>query len=244
MKGRCPVRALVVGNRGDDDAGFVGDRLSFHGFEFDCRSREMPGALATGAENVDLVVLLGSDWSVYDPSVGPEVRAELSLVQRTQARGVPMLGICFGGQLVSKALGLAVEHAPIAEIGWHEVTSEGPGLFASGRWFQYHLDRWSDSSEHPAFARSMNAPQAYWYGRTLALQFHPEVTEQTVERWCGEGHQALNALGVDLGQVLSETAQLIGESEHRCHDLVDRFLDQAATRSYPEMPMPLLRTGR
>ena len=53
----------MVANSGDDDAGHVGERLRQRGFELAVFHRD--GERDIDLDGVDLVVLLGSDWSVY-----------------------------------------------------------------------------------------------------------------------------------------------------------------------------------
>jgi hypothetical protein len=58
------VRALLVANTVDADPGFVGERFRHHGYAFDECLRETPSEWSDLAGH-DLVVLLGSEWSVY-----------------------------------------------------------------------------------------------------------------------------------------------------------------------------------
>jgi hypothetical protein len=109
-------------------------------------------------------------------------------------------------------------------------------MVPSGPWFQYHFDRWTDGAGISSISSSPAGPQAYWYGRTLALQFHPEVTAPTIGRWCEEGRTQLAAVGADVGEIMSETALQIEGSRRRCHALVDLFLERSAIRCYPGVP--------
>ena len=54
-------------------------------------------------------------------------------------RGIPVLAICFGSQLVAHALGGAVCRLEAAEIGWVDVDSDVPGI-AGGPWLEWHGD--------------------------------------------------------------------------------------------------------
>ena len=51
----------------------------------------------------------------------PWLREENLLLQRCSTAGVPMLGICLGGQLIAKAVHAQVTPAPVPEIGFHPV---------------------------------------------------------------------------------------------------------------------------
>lgn len=60
-------------------------------------------------DEVDGVVLSGSTASVYEDGHDDWLEPEMELVERCIAAEVPLLGICFGHQLVNMALGGTVE---------------------------------------------------------------------------------------------------------------------------------------
>ena len=229
------VRVAVIANKGDSDDGFVGERLLDHGAELRSYPREEPGALEALEQQVDLLVLLGSDWSVYDESFKESIRAERDLVVRAQAADIPILGICFGGQQISNALGLKVSRSLVPEIGWKMIRSEDESQVSSGPWFQYHFDRWSDANGVSSVAYSPSGPQALWYGRSFALQFHPEVTLETIVRWCEEGRGSLDRIGVDFDRVIQDSRTYLPDARERCFALVDRFLESSRARRYPKV---------
>ncbi len=125
------------------------------------------------------IVLSGGPSSVYDegaPAISPEL---LGL-------GVPVLGICYGAQLVAKLLGGRVAPSDKREYGRaHVFVKEPAGLFdgfAPGEeitvWMS-HGDRVEELP--PGFALSgetPNAPAAAFADRARnihCVQFHPEV---------------------------------------------------------------------
>jgi GMP synthase-like glutamine amidotransferase len=218
----------VVANLEDPEGGFVEERLAALGASFVRRWRTDPQRLAELENEVDLIVLLGSDWSVYDPALATQIDAERALVVRATDAGCPTLGICFGAQLVASSLGLDVERAPRGEIGWVDIESDRPDLFGDGPWFSFHLDRWQPTSTHPGCARSDLASQAIVYRRTLGVQFHPEVTGAVIERWVRESPGDVAAVGGDVDAVLEATAVHIADAQRRCYDLVDAFVDRIA----------------
>ncbi len=94
------MRALLIANQNDADAGFVGERFRFHGYSFTECFREHPQEWPE-LDGHDLVVLLGSEWSVYWPEIADNVAAEAALIRQAHERGVPQFGICFGIQSMS-----------------------------------------------------------------------------------------------------------------------------------------------
>ena len=131
------------------------------------------------------VILSGGPCSVYDqdaPHSDPGVFA----------LGVPVLGICYGAQLMLQQFGGAVEKAEKREFGKAEVrVAEEGGLFAGlggegGKhqvWMS-HGDRVERIPEaFVATATSDNSPYAALRHRKLplvAVQFHPEVAHTLI----------------------------------------------------------------
>jgi GMP synthase-like glutamine amidotransferase len=223
------VRGAVVGNESEPDVGQVGRRLSDRGVSLAPWAREHPEEWDE-LDELDLLVLLGSDWSVYWDHVDAAVAAEQELVRQAHAFGVPVLAICFGAQVVASALGGSVARCPNPEIGWCAIESDQPRI-ASGPWMQWHSDRVIVPPRAVELARSAAAPQAFSTGRILAVQFHPEVTFDTVMRWTsGDGAQELIAAGVDRDQLLADTHTFGAASERACNVLVDWFCDEIAGR--------------
>ncbi len=144
------------------------------------------------------IILSGGPASVYEddaPTVPPPV-FDLN---------VPILGICYGMQLLAHQLGGRVAPAPRREYGAatiHVGTAEGDGADVAGRLFRglpAELPVWMSHGDHveelpPGFrvlARSVNSPAAAMAdGRgRVGLQFHPEVVhtpqgQQLIENFC------------------------------------------------------------
>ncbi len=124
------------------------------------------------------IILSGGPNSVYDPGAP---LAEPGLLEL----GVPVLGLCYGMQLLAQLAGGKVTHASRREYGRAQVTVEGGKLF---RGFERgeDLSVWMSHGDHvsappPGFVRtgsSVNSPVAAMEHETrplFAVQFHPEV---------------------------------------------------------------------
>ena len=221
------MRALVVANSYDADPGFVGNRLRARGFDLVACHREHPNDWPD-LDGVELVLPLGSDWSVYWEHVQPSVVSESNLLVAAHQRGIPILGICFGGQMLAHSLGGSVARAPEPEIGWYSVVSAVPELAGDGPWFQWHADRFTAPAGAEQLGSSPLAEQAFRIGRSLALQFHPEVTTAVVERWCRGGAEELKRHGRHADALVAETLRQVGRSEHAATRLVDWFCESVA----------------
>lgn len=140
------------------------------------------------------IALLGSNRSVNDPL--PWIRDEINLVRDAMARDVPVLGHCFGGQLMAKALGAQVGRAARPNIGWtrlHATTAGQDVLDAEEVLaFNWHYETFGI----PHGARRLLygthcLNKAFQFGRHLAFQCHFEVTADILRDWCAEGEKEI-----------------------------------------------------
>lgn len=178
----------------------------------------------------DLIVPMGAPWSVDDPGVASWMRPELEMLGKAHAAGVPLLGICFGGQALATALGGGVERAPRPEMGWVDVETGDPSLVGPGPWFQFHYDRWILPPGAVEVARNAVCSQAFVLGRAMGLQFHPEITVAELELWLAHGGDAeMRGVGADPDAILQEVRRTEAASIRRTHILLDAFLDRVAT---------------
>ncbi len=243
------MRALFIQQDHVSPVGPVGERLADRGYEiheFNVVPGERhhePGVRVDFPDplDYDLIIPMGAPWSVYDQDrIGTWINDELGVLRRAHAAGVPVLGICFGGQALAAALGGTVVRAERGELGWVTLRTERPGLIDAGPWFEWHTDRWILPEGIEAIARSDAAEQAFVCGRSLGLQFHPEVTPDTLRLWLGsDGDDPALAGVTDYQPLLAETDQIAGANRDRAYRLVDRFLDQVACAD--PVPVPLLR---
>lgn len=231
-------RALIVQHDHVSPPGFVGERLSDRGYDLILKSVvpaprfHDPGVEADfpDFEGFDVVVALGAPWSTYDELVASWARPELEQLRRADRAGVPVLGICFGGQMIATAHGGSVHASPSPEIGWTEVVSDDDALVPGGPWFQWHYDRWSVPPGAIEVARNPVASQAFVLRRNLAVQFHPELTLDTLRGWLDHGGSAkAEAAGISGDLLLGATRDLEQEARERAWRLVDAFLDVVAT---------------
>jgi GMP synthase-like glutamine amidotransferase len=222
------VRALLVGNRGDADPGLVGSRLSEVGFVFERNEREYPREWKSLA-GVDLLLLLGSEWSVYWEGNEKEVAAEADLVTTAMQRGVPIFGICYGAQLIAHALGGTVTRSHTPEVGWHVVSSTAYPDLLAGTWLQWHYDVFTLPSGLQSVAVNDVGPQAMLGRRVFATQFHPEATLDIITRWStGAGAVELSKLGIDAKHLCEMSVDQVASRAPATARLVDWFLGEVA----------------
>jgi GMP synthase-like glutamine amidotransferase len=234
------MRALFVKQDDNSPGGLVGDAFAAAGYDitdFVVVPRERfgsPDVTVTFPDpaGYDAIVAFGAIWAVYDDaSIGTWIHDEIAFTRTAMAAGVPVLGICFGGQMLAAAAGGAVERAPAPEIGWTIIDSAAPALIDPGPWLEWHYDRFTLPPGVPELARTALASQAFAVGRSLGLQFHPEVTEAVLSAWLADGGASeLATAGVDADALLAQTRRLGAGAAVRTHELVRRFLSDVATR--------------
>ena len=219
------MRALLIANDGDGEAGVLGERFEHHGYRLERCERE---SFATwpGLDGVDLVVFMGSEWSVYWDHVSDFVAAEADLLVAAHDRGTPVFAVCFGSQVAAHALGGGVHRAAAKEIGWHRIESRHPAV-DGGPWMQWHGDVVTLPPGAIEWATSPVGPQAWELGSVWCTQFHPEVTPAIVERWItGGGEAELRADGGDPDRLLADCVRHDELNRANTQRLVDWFCER------------------
>jgi len=234
------MRALVISHDPSEEPGLIGRRLQELGWELEgfvvCDTPDDPVSHRPfpGLDGVELVVAMGSPWSVYDADrIGSWVDRELDLLRGVHAAGIPYLGVCFGAQMLAAALGGSVERAPRPELGWVEVRTDAPDLIAPGPWFQWHGDRLVPPAGATVLAANDVGVQAFSVGRSLGVQFHPEVDRALLASWLeGElaGEEAADPMfaevGTDPQTLVADAATHAETAAANARRLVDGFLDR------------------
>ncbi len=154
-----------------------------------------------GLDDTAGLIFMGGPMSVNDDL--PWIKQELDLIRRAAEAGLPLLGHCLGGQLISKVLGGRVTVNPVKEIGWHAVQriesaaardwlGNLPGEFEV---FHWHGETFTlPAGAAPILASRYCAQQGFVMGNILALQCHIEMTAEMVNRWARDGGKELMAV--------------------------------------------------
>ena len=224
--------ALVIEHDETGPVGGVGERLAEHGCELHSfRGLDDPSQPVCTKEFpdptiYDVVVVLGSQWSVCEKGpIESWIDREIELVRSAHGSGTPVLGLCFGGQVLAAALGGGVTKADRPEIGWYEIESDQPEIVSPGPWFEWHYDRFSIPDGSVEVARSEVSSQVFRCGKSVGTQFHPEITPEIVASWAVVGHEELAKLDIDPEPLIAETVDRQAEARQRADRLVDWFLE-------------------
>ncbi len=123
------------------------------------------------------VILSGGPASVYAPGAPKLEQGLLEL-------GVPVLGICYGMQLLVHDLGGRVEQAEVGEFGRSDLTVSEPGVLLAGMpreqtcWMSHRDTVFEPPPGFTALASSSASPVAALENverGIYGIQFHPEV---------------------------------------------------------------------
>ena len=175
-----------------------------------------------GIRAYDRVVTLGSEHAADDDSV-PWQAVEQATLRAAMEAEVPVLGICFGGQALARALGGGVRRAARPEIGWVSIGSL-EGAIDDGPWFEWHRDEILPPEDATVLARNASGVQAFRLGPHVGLQFHPEVDERIVGLWADAAREDASV----PPRVREETAELLdGSVRERAFALFDALLLQS-----------------
>jgi GMP synthase-like glutamine amidotransferase len=169
----------------------------------------------------DWLLVMGGSQHAWEEEVHPWLAGEKEFISRALAHGIPILGICFGAQLLAESLGGQVFPNSQKEIGWYEVAlnSEGqhsflfrnvPNSFVT---FHWHSDHFSLPPGCTCLAHSdVTQNQAFVHNElpVIGIQFHPEYTREMVAFFSEEyGHEWVQGPYVAGKEaVLTETKQI------------------------------------
>jgi GMP synthase-like glutamine amidotransferase len=221
-----PMRTLILQHEEPTPPGHVAEWLRSHVAEAETLRIDLEQDDADPAA-YDLVVSLGSEFAAFDDTK-PFVPREAALMRRALDADVPILGLCFGGQMLARVLGADLYRSDDSEIGWLPVRTTDPDLVPEGPWFQWHFDTFTAPPGATVVAETDVGPQAFVAGRSLGLQFHPEVTTEIMDDWVRVYRHELDADGVDPDALLEETHRRSVASRRNAMQLFDRFLSDVA----------------
>jgi GMP synthase-like glutamine amidotransferase len=221
------VRILVLQHDPDAPAGLLADWAV-------ARDVALEVVRLDVGERVDLrelgryqrLISLGSAHAADDGAVTWQA-FERETLRAADAAGVPILGICFGGQSLAVALGGGVRRAARPEIGWVSIgVLDGADadpvapLTDDGPWLEWHRDEILPPAGSEILAHNASGVQVWRIGAHVGLQFHPEVDPEIVGAWIAHNREDASVPS-DLAE---QTAALAQTARERAFALFDALL--------------------
>jgi GMP synthase-like glutamine amidotransferase len=221
--------ALVLEQGPSAPAGVLGEWLDDRGIPMVLHRAES-GEPHPDPRDHAFVAVLGSRHAPSDLHER-EVAEGLRYLERVVEADVPVLGLCYGGQLLASVLGGSVEAADGPELGWQTIDTDDPDAVPAGPWLQWHFHRFATPPGATEIARNGVGPQAFRHGAHLGVQFHPEATIEIVAGWARKDVARLEEFGVGDAQALLEEGRgHVAAATRNAYTLFDGFWEQARRR--------------
>jgi GMP synthase (glutamine-hydrolysing) len=235
------VRALAIVHQPDAGPGVFAEAFAERGDQLDSWEIAEGGGPPADPHTYDAVLSFGGAMNAHEEEEHHWLRFEKDLLAELLARGMPLMGVCLGAQILAAAAGATPRRASQPEIGWHEVEltpqgTEDPLLaplaprFTAFQWHSYEAPLPSGAT---ALARSEVCLNAFRIGEAAwGIQFHGEVSAADAEYWIADYRSDPDAvrIGIDPEALRVETRAAIGDWNRLGRELCGRFID--AARSY------------
>ena len=188
-------------------------------------------------DGIDAIVSLGGTAHPDQDHAEPWLAAELDLLEEALDLGVPILGVCLGGQLLARAAGGQIgkvetpEVARFADVGVLPDAADDlllAGLPRPFFGFEWHWYGFRAPPGATLLAQNESTHQAFRVqNRAWGLQFHIEVTAETLREWADAAPDTIEEFGGR--ERFDKTVEtFIGQSTAAAKELAERFMVVAA----------------
>ena len=226
-------RVLVVKHVPWEGPHRIGDALITAGFELDVRCT-LDGDALPSLDEVAAAVFMGGPMGVDETEDYPGLFVEREWITAAAERGLPMLGVCLGAQLLAQALGSEVVPGPAPEIGWAPITIHADGdplarhLAPEADVLHWHGDIFDLPPGATLLASSSRtAVQGFRKANAWGFLFHAEADLDLARMWMAEpsmADEAVAALGeLEAGRIVSEAAELDARIREQTGPLFSEF---------------------
>ena len=181
-------------------------------------------------------VVYGGPYNVFEEHLHPFLHDEASWIRACMEDGVPLLGLCQGGQQIARVLGAEVGpyESPVHEFGYYPIspTPEGRDFLPETipmTQAHFHTFAIPEGAVHLASSPAYPNQAFRMSERTYAFQFHPECTIEGFRRWQSTPWAAYGKPGA---QTREEQDALMPEADRRqaawFYGFLERLFGRAA----------------
>lgn len=176
-------------------------------------------------DGISGIVSLGAHAGVLDEPQHEWMQHERTIMERALEREIPLLGLCFGAQLLASVVGGEFKPSPVAEVGWTRVSmvpeARTDAVFSACDdeidAFHFHYDSYTLPESVAVLGETDGIIQAFRVGTAAwATQFHLEVGLSQQLAWL-----------TTYKQLFEKEGAVISEQIAKSHELWKSYRDQA-----------------
>ncbi len=201
-------RAIVFQHDDHITLGNLEPVLRVHGFDIRIIDVVAEDVAALDPTDGDLVIVLGGEKGAYETEEYPHLREEMHFIATRIDAQKPIFGVCLGAQLMAGALGGENYKGEKPDLGYQNIVLTDAGLASPIRhvagvgMLEWHSDHYTLPSRATLLgSSSAYANEAFAIGDfALAVQFHPEVTDELHEMWTQNSDELFAENGIDSGE--------------------------------------------
>ncbi len=181
------------------------------------------------------IISMGAHAGVLEESKHAWMSHERKIMQWALDTETPLLGLCFGSQLLASAAGGRIYKAETGEFAWTKVdmlpeASNDPVIGTLGATvdaFQFHYDNIELPKNAVLLGESNGTIEAFRVGSSAwATQFHPEVGLSQQLAWLSTYRGAFIREGIDINEQIAKSHELAGSYRKQAWDLSEAFAKQ------------------
>lgn len=236
---------LIFLHMDDEHPGYIADFLQQKAIPYRIIRAYSGESIPALDESMVGLVFMGGIMSVNDDI--PWLQDEIRLITQALDKGVPLLGHCLGGQLISNALGEKVTENSVKEVGWHSCIRASRGK-TNNTSVENELDWLGDTEDPfamfhwhgetfaipekatPLFSSTHCKNQAYSYAdNVLAMQCHVEMTLPLISNWINTWRDDLTKVSASeqsYDQIKENLEEKINALNRVAHNLYTRWVSR------------------
>jgi GMP synthase (glutamine-hydrolysing) len=181
------------------------------------------------------IISLGAHAGVLEEAKHPWMGHERKIMNWALETETPLLGLCFGSQLLASTAGSRVYKAEIGEFAWTKVemlpeAAKDPVIGVLGERadaFHFHYDTFELPKNAVLLGESDGMIEAFRVGSSAwATQFHPEIGLSQQLAWFSTYRAAFIREGIDVDEQVAKSHELAGSYRKQAWDLSAAFAKQ------------------